>query len=90
MTEVKKSGVISSLFENKIFPIYAHAITGEKFPYDDRWNKLSYNNMWSRKSAVDKANTGNELTSEEKELLLITGLFDIKSNQFFEDNFKVI
>jgi len=46
--------------------------------------------MWSRKSAVDKADTGNELTSEEKELLLITGLFDIKSNQFFEDNFKVI
>ena len=87
---MKKREVIRQLFKLNTIPVYSHAITGEHYPYDDRWNRL-YKNDKSTRIKIEKsfANNPRRLTDDEEEKLLMTGWNIIGTFDFYPENFRI-
>lgn len=87
---MKKRDVLKYLFTDGMVPVYSHAITGEYYPYDNRWNQLCYNDK-STRIKIEKSFSENprKLTSKEEEKLLITGWNKIRTDDFRPEKFEI-
>ena len=71
---MRRSRVIQYIFEAGMVPMYAHRITGEKFLWDERWNRISYKDKdKARKLMIELTKKMRKVTREEDELMLDTG-----------------
>lgn len=87
---MKKSRVIKYLFMDHIIPTYAHFITGEYFPYDERWNKISYIRYEERVKIYNSFEEDpRKLSKEEDEKLLITGWLNLDTGNWEPEEFEI-
>lgn len=87
---MKKRGVFKYLFIDHAVPAYSHRITGERYPYDDRWNKISkIDEKESNKVRQSFAGNPRRMTDEEEEKLLRTGWLSIDTDVWMPEKFKI-
>lgn len=87
---MKKRGVFKYLFMDHIVPTYSHVITRERYPYDDRWNKINKISEEERNNVRQSfSNNPRRMTEKEEEKLLVTGWRSIDTNTWKFEKFEI-
>lgn len=85
-----KKEVVKLVFTKHVVPLYSHTITGERYPYDDKWNRINKVDKKERDSIYQSfVDNPRRMTKEEEEKLLKTGWLDIDSNVWIPENFEI-